>query len=707
MNLYDIRSFLVPYIKIWVAPLGLLALAVFHLYGSIPYQDVLRSFSFDLYQIAMPRERVSAPVVIVDIDERSLEEFGQWPWPRSLTAQLLDRISDMEPAAIALDIIMPEPDRTSPCAITQYIPDISPSLVDKVCDLPSNDEILAKSLKSSRTILGIAGIDGAGSTGVLAAPMMVIGEEPRKLMRHFSSALMNVEGLDKAAAGHAILSADMERGVIRRIPLVARIGETVLPSLSLETLRLASGSPVFKVKSSLERIEAVGVGDLFIPTQKDGTIWVNYSHHDPSRFVSAAEILKGSFDPDELNRKLVLVGFSGLGLVDFPSTALGERVPGVEIHAQVLESIFDGTTLIRPHWALWLEAVMIMLFGLLVIWGFPRIKAWVQVPIVVVVTVLSGAAGLMVFHQMYLLIDVASPIIIFIILYTAMLSDSLTRGEDHIEVLEDDIRVQQEEAAKIQGEMAAAKRFQMGIVPDAKETFGNERRIDIAARMEPAKMVGGDLYDFFMLDEHRLFFLLGDVCGKGVPASLFMVISKTLCKSIALRDDADNLDLGVMVRQANKEIARDNPEMLFVTAFVGVLDLRDGELTYCNAGHERPFIVSPGGQPVELSGASGPPISTADDFVYKTFTYSLLKGEFLCIFSDGITEATSVAIELFGNERLVSLLSTIDESSDTEVIVDLVCQKVHDFAKGRDPADDLTILIVRWMGSDNEYMINQ
>ena len=147
--------------------------------------------------------------------------------------------------------------------------------------------------------------------------------------------------------------------------------------------------------------------------------------------------------------------------------------------------------------------------------------------------------------------------------------------------------------------------------------------------------------------------------------------------------------------------------MLFVTAFVGVLDLRDGELTYCNAGHERPLIVSPDGQPVELNGASGPPISTADDFVYKTFTYSLSQGEFLCIFSDGITEATSVAIELFGHERFVSLLSTIDESANAEMVVDFVCRNVHDFAKGREPADDLTILIVRWMGSDNEHMINQ
>lgn len=700
-----IRIKLAPYLNGWAAPVGLFILVLLYLFSSLPYQDTLRTLSFDLYQIAMPRERLSAPVVIVDIDEESLKQFGQWPWPRGLMAQLLDRIEQMEPAAVAFDIIMPEPDRASPCQITQYIPDVDQKLVREVCDLPSNDSLLAASLKRGNAVIGVAGMEGGAGGNVKAAPMRMIGHDPKPWMRHFSSALTNVPELENAASGHAILSADIERGVVRRVPLLASVGDTVMPSLSLEILRLASGSPTFSVKSTSDRIEGVGVEGLYIPTQGDGSTWVHYSHHDPGRFVSAAEILNGKLDPSELNRKLVLIGFSGLGLVDFPSTALGERVPGVEIHAQVLESIFDGTTLLRPHWAPWAEGALMMVLGLSIIWGFPRIKPGVLVPLLIGVLVLLVAAGLVTYRQAHLLIDVASPIFLFVVLFGAMLADSLIREEVQMRALEHDLRVQREQAAKVHGEMEAAKRFQMGMVPDAKLTFANEPRLDIAAMMEPAKMVGGDLYDCFMLDEHRVFFSIGDVCGKGVPASLFMVISTTLCKSVALRDEMHVTDLGKLMNQANKEISRNNPEMLFVTAFVGVLDLRSGELTYCNAGHEKPLLIAPGCHAIELEGMGGPPISIIDDFDYKTHQYRLAQEEFLCVFSDGITEAANASEELYGRKRLISALDEITSSTSAEEMIEQVHKSVHTYVAGAEASDDLTIMVIHWRGGHEEIAV--
>lgn len=687
-------------------PLGLIILISFHLMSIIPYQDVLRTTSFDLYQILIPRERVSAPVVIVEIDEPSLKKYGQWPWPRSLLADLVNRVNEMEPAAIAIDIIMPEPGRSSMCHATRYIPNIDAKLIQQACELPSNDELLANALFNSKAILGIAGMNAIAEENnrkIIVAPMLSVGEDPRPFMPSFNSALQNIIQLDSAAGGHAILNADMERGVIRKVPLVARIGDTVLPSLSLEILRIASGSPVFKVKSSKSGIENVSIGELIIPTQADGTTWVHYSHHDPSRFVSAVDILNGTAVTEDLNRKLVLVGFSGIGLVDFPSTTLGERVPGVEIHAQVLETIFDGTTLIRPHWALWAEAALMLLLGLFVLYSANRLKAALLVPILIGITAVVIGGALLAFSQAYLLIDVLSPLFLFFVLYGTMQADSLIREEAQIEQLEVNIRMQREEAAKVRGEMEAARRFQMGIVPDTHATFLNENRLDIAASMEPAKMVGGDLYDCFMLDEHRAFISVGDVCGKGVPASLFMVISKTLCKSIALRDETDILDLGGLVSLANKEISRDNPEMLFVTAFIGVLDLRNGKLAYCNAGHERPLICAPESNPVELPGLGGPPISTVEEWDYKTHHYQLSPKEFLCIFSDGIPEAVNNKEELFGHDRLTSILARIDNTKNSKELMERILKDVYSFVEGAEPYDDLTLMVVHWQGNNNAY----
>ena len=233
------------YLGGWPAPVGLLLIIGLHFSTGLPYQDVLRTLSFDLYQMAYPRERVSAPVTIVDIDEESLRQYGQWPWPRTLLARMLDRLWDTKPAAVAFDIIMPEADRSSPCQVTQDIPHIDHALVHRLCQLPSNDSVLAKSLARGKSVLGIAGIEGGTAMPIHAAPMRTLGADPLPHLRSFSTGLTNVAELENATPGHAILSTDVERGIVRRVPLAAAIGDTVLPSLSIEMLRVASGSPGF------------------------------------------------------------------------------------------------------------------------------------------------------------------------------------------------------------------------------------------------------------------------------------------------------------------------------------------------------------------------------------------------------------------------------------------------------------------------------
>jgi len=565
-----------------------------------------------------------------------------------------------------------------------------------VCALPSNDALLAASLRQGKAVLGVAGIDGGSRGAPRAPPMRVIGDDPRSSMRRFDAALTNLPELEDAAAGHAILSTDIQYGVVRRVPMVADIGGTVLPSLSLEILRVASGSSNFVIKANGGRIEGVAVKELFVPTQEDGSLWVHYGRHDAARFVSAAKALDGSLDPEVLRHKLVLVGLSGLGLVDFYSTALGERVPGVEIHAQVVESIFDGTTLLRPRWALWLEGVLMLAVGLSVSWLFPRMRARVLMPLMLLATVLLAIGGVAAYANAHRLIDVVSPISIFVVMFGFMLANLLIREEMQRKALESDLQLQREQAAKARGEMEAARRIQLGILPDVESQFLRESRLDIAARMEPARLVGGDLYDCFMLDEHRAFFAIGDVCGKGVPASLFMVISKTLCKSLALRDEAAQVDPGALMRRANLEISRDNPEMLFVTAFIGVLDLRTGEVSYCNAGHDRPLVFVPGSAPRELGGARAPAICVAEDFEYRMHRQQLTAGEFLCVFTDGVTEAENLAQEQYGKARLDSVLSGIDPGATARELLDAVCASVHAFAAGREPSDDLTLMVLRW-----------
>jgi serine phosphatase RsbU (regulator of sigma subunit) len=280
-----------------------------------------------------------------------------------------------------------------------------------------------------------------------------------------------------------------------------------------------------------------------------------------------------------------------------------------------------------------------------------------------------------------------------------MLLLTLAETTRHRHALERVVQRQREHAARIAGELDAARRIQMAMLPRA-ELLAGESRVDLAATMLPAREVGGDLYDFFLLDARRLFFLVGDVAGKGLSASIFMAVSKALYKSTTLRTAAP--DMGALMSAANAEVSRDNPQMLFVSVFAGLLDLDTGELAYCNAGHENPCRLHPADAAIRrIVDGDGPPLCVADGFAYRGANVTLRPGEALCVVSDGVTEALAASGELFGNARLDGvLLGLRDRARSARAIVDGVCEGVATFVAGAEASDDLTVLALRWHGHD-------
>jgi adenylate cyclase len=258
------------------------------------------------------------------------------------------------------------------------------------------------------------------------------------------------------------------------------------------------------------------------------------------------------------------------------------------------------------------------------------------------------------------------------------------------------VQAQRVEAAYISGELEAAQRIQTGILPHA-ESLRDEVRVDLAAAMRPAREVGGDLYDFFRLDADRLFFLIGDVAGKGLSASMFMAISKSLYKSAALsRPDAT---ISELMRAANAEVSRDNPEMYFVTVFAGILDLASGELAYCNAGHDNPYVLDVKRRVLlRLDQGAGPPLCTVENFAYASGRHRMQHGDLICLVTDGVVDAQNPAGDRYGSERLCSLFAGLDAGVTTaRTVVDAVDADIRSFVGAADPADDVTVLAVRWL----------
>src|SRR5467141_2482898 len=479
------------------------------------------------------------------------------------------------------------------------------------------------------------------------------------------------------------------------MPMVALVGTTPVLPLSLETLRLATGEALFFVRGGSAGVQAVGFGDLTVPTQSDGRLWVHYTPHDASRYISASDVLGGRVDHAQLERKLVLVGVTGLGLIDYQTTPLGERMPGIEIHAQVLENVFDGALLMRPRWGAWVEGLALFVVGFVVVCSVPRLSPGRSTILLVLLLITLGAAAFGAYRVAGLLLDASVPGAAIAFLFAAMLVETLAEANAQKKLLQERLQREREAAARLAGELRAARRIQIGSLPRPESAFPAEHRFEISAAMEPAREVGGDLYDFFMLDAEHLFFLVGDVSGKGLPASIFMAVSKALCKSTALRRGHK---IDEWLSEANGEMERENRESLFGTVFAGVLDVLSGRLEYCSAGHEPPFVLTPDGEIARLAEGGGPPLCELEGFSYVEAEHEMSQGGIVCVVSDGVTEAMNPAGELYGAGRLRDALEHARNAENPAALVNSIRADIAQFVDGAEAADDLTLLVLRWNG---------
>jgi adenylate cyclase len=678
--------------------LGLLAALV--LLPEVPGLRALRSVSFDAYQSLVPRVRRAGPVVIVAIDEESLQRYGQWPWPRTWLARIVGTVADARPAAIGIDILMPEPDRLSPARLPDLVAGMDREVVRRLARLPGNDSVLAQAMRGRRVVLGIAGLETRGPEATGAArqvPVRAIGGDPAPLVRHFEAALRSLDEIDRAAVGHGLTSMDPERGVVRRAPLLARVADTLVASLGVEMLRVAEGAPPLLVRVAASGIEAVRVGGFVLPSAPDGSAWIHYTRQDPTRFVSAADVLAGRADPQLFRDRLVLIGVTALGLADYQATPVADRMSGVEIHAQLLENMVEGSLLSRPRLVQWIEVGALLIGGLLLIVFVPRLPARGSVAVWAGVLAAVAGLGLLLYLRSGVLLDVATPSLALAVLFSVMLVVTLTETESQRRALRRQVEQQREAAARLAGELEAARRIQMGTLPRPSVAFPGETRFDLYARLDPAREVGGDLYDFFLLDGDHLFFMIGDVSGKGLPGSLFMAISKALYKSTALRRHGQ---VAAMMREADAEISRDNAEGLFVTVLAGILDARTGALEYCSAGHEPPVLLPRGGRALQrLQEGGGPPLCAVDDFPYTPAVRQLEAGDTLVLITDGVTEAADPAGALYGRARLEAVLSGLGAASSTTEVGEAIGRDVAAFTGGAEPSDDMAVLVLRWLGN--------
>jgi adenylate cyclase len=410
----------------------LVGIAALRIADPAPIEE-LRVRIFDSFQRLDPRVKTVRPVTIVDIDEVSLEKFGQWPWPRTRIADMVTDLTKLGAVAIGFDIMFAEPDRLNPDIAADTFRNLDEETRVRLRALPSNDQILADAMRRSHVILGETGLPQVRKELDNTLPvtgLATLGEDPTRFMFVFPGLLRNTPVLEQAASGRGLLTIKPERdGIIRRVPMITQAQDTTMASLSLEMLRVITGTDTIFIKTDKAGMQSIGVKGFQIPTDLNGQLWVHFARHDPQIVVSVADVLEGKVAPERIKGKLILVGTSAAGLNDIKTTPVDPAMAGVEIHAQVLESALTRAVLTQPYYGPALEFFSALLLGLLVIAFAPMFG-----PVTLVLVGALFATGLIgtswyFYTQQRLLIDFTYPLLSTTLIYLTLVFSSFVREQ--------------------------------------------------------------------------------------------------------------------------------------------------------------------------------------------------------------------------------------------------------------------------------------
>lgn len=673
---------------------------------------------WDIQHRTFPRDRgdpEAAPAVVIAIDSASMGEILPWPWPRDYLARLVELIGAHGASAIAMDVLLLEPDAQSPeQQASRYRLRGLDGLADELLSIRDTDDVFTEVMREVPVVLPLLGTqkiparhsvdncDWNAPAVTLDPPDLDLGEgmpEADVPMAEFRSAAQGLAAINFKASDDFI---------VRRVPAVQTICGKPTLLLGPEALRVADGAFFSNVRRTASGIEIV-MGDPAdaaarrFPAETDGSFWIHYGELNSvsvedaltsgdlpelERYVSAWEVLQPDFDSSRLAGKIALVAVIDLGRIDERQSPLGQVIYGVEAHLQVIEMIVDQTFLRRFSFLSLAELVVMILGGIAIIVLVPFSR-----PVQSVVAITGGIAALFIISPVAfglgVLLDVATPALGWLIVATGVVSVTLIERDRAR--LRSEIALQSERAdrAFLQGELDAAARIQTALLPATR--FERSGKVDLACFIDPARTVGGDFYDHMLIDDRHLFFLVADVSGKGADASQFMLLSKTLWKSVALRtgNTLDRIQL-----DANNEITRENTAMMFVTGLVGILDLETGELSYSSAGHDAPYVFGDGLLPRQLESFSGPPAGLVDGMEFPVGQTRLERGERLCIFTDGVTEAMNDSSDLYGLERLEAALGVAPPGLNSYELVEHVVESVRSFTGEAEQSDDITLMIL-------------
>jgi serine phosphatase RsbU (regulator of sigma subunit)/CHASE2 domain-containing sensor protein len=644
-----------------------------------------RRMLFDAWQRISPRT-VSAPDVrVVLIDGKSLGLVGPWPWSRYYLARLTEDIAKQGAKVIAFDVLFPEPDRVNPALFAKLYPELSAASSSEVSALPSMDQLFGQVIGRSPVVIARAGAEDGVREG-LTVDAQITGTLPRHVGQ-WPAAITAIPELEDVALGHGLINGQPDSdGTVRSIPLVMRVAGRPMPGFAMEIARVGLGASGFRVTP-----HSVQLANRNIPIDARGRMHFRFGTFPENNIISAAIVLGDATPPGFFTGKTVLIGLAAEGTADIVSTPLAAENYGSLVQAQAVDTMMSGSGwLARPAWTSiveWTVAALMALLALFAAWRGRAPKIALAIGLIAL-----PIASWLAFDRLALLLDATRPLLIGSGALAGVVIGLFADARRDRERLRETLVEERVAAAQTEGELKAAREIQMSMVPPRSKLAKVDPRLDVDALLEPARSVGGDLYDLARLDDDRVGFMIGDVTGKGVPAALFMAMSKALTSFVLNREYAD---LAVAVTSVNEELLRGGGDTLSVTMIIGIIDLRTGSVSLVCAGHEDPITLAPGGKAEVHRLEGGPPLGLAD-YDYPVEPLRLSPGDALILVTDGITEAQNPKDELYGRQQILTEVAR-QPGSATE-LCEGIRDAVRNFEGGLEPTDDLTVMVLRYLG---------
>ena len=611
--------------------------------------------SFDLYQKIFAKEKESE-VIIIDIDEQSLGKFGQFPWNRKVFAKILDQLNSSNPKAIGFDIFFTEKDKQSPEAIIKSY-GLIPSDVADIQNLKSPDDIFSIKLKESKSIIAVLGSNVPSHSNYnrkAKARFLSKGGDPKDFTYSYPHSIGSLEKLEKNVKGLGSISfLDQLDGIIRSLPLIVQFDKKIYPTMGLEMVRVGSKQKNIYVELNEVGIKRISARPYKIESDPNGIIWIKYKKSNKKQFISASDVYDGKFQSDFFKDKYVLIGASAQGLFDLVKTPLGVTVPGVEVHANVIENILDNSYLTRNPNTYIFELLFSIIVALITFFMSQKIKPKYSLSIFFGNILAIIVIGFSIYKFRSELVDFSYPI--FIVTLTFLTGLYFRFIEENKMAL---ANLQKE--AKLLKERELAAGVQKSLFPDISK-FENF----IFAKNVPARDVSGDYFDVVRSTPEEYFFTLADVSGKGVKAGMYMAKASSIFRTLTnLKFPLEKVVFGV-----NNELVEAKFKGMFVTAVFGKLNIKTGELVFINAGHES-ILTFDENKNYEYIKSDMPPIG-----IVKYFTESMVKSNTLnlkdktfVVYTDGVTEGYMKNGEELGAEGVQKIINEMSQVTPKSIV---------------------------------------